>query len=291
MTAEGILLIDKPPGPTSHDVVVALRRGLRVRRIGHAGTLDPIASGLIVSLVGKATRFSQFIVGHRKRYLVLAVLNQMRDTYDRTGSIISETELIVTGEQMLAAVESFPRTYDQLPPAYSAKKIAGQRAYKLARDGLSVELEPRTVQIHKLELLDFDFPRCQLLAEVSAGTYIRSLVVDLARSLGTVGYVEELRRTAAGPFSIEDATALDEFLDLSPEAAADKLLPIDAGLADMPKVELAAEQKWAFANGQRIRSTQYELDQGLVCVYCDQQFMGLGLVQGDLLKPEKVIVR
>jgi len=285
---DGILLIDKPSGPTSHDVVNSIRRRLRQRRIGHAGTLDPLASGLLVCLVGRATRLAQFITGHHKTYHVTAVLNEMRDTYDRVGTIITQADRCVTPDQMRAAVEQFPREYDQMPPSFSAKQIAGRRAYDLAREGKPVELKPQRVRIYELSLVRFEFPRVDLSTDVSAGTYVRSLVVDLAETLGTFAYVDELRRIASGPFRVENAVPLDEFTSLSDAEVITPLLPVDAGLADLPSIHLAPDENRRFVDGQELACPAVE---GLVAVYCDQRFVGVGQARDGQLKPIRVIYR
>jgi len=285
---DGILLIDKPSGPTSHDVVVRLRNCFGQKRIGHAGTLDPIASGLLVCLFGRATRLTQFIVGHRKTYLVKTRLGQMRDTYDRTGEIIAESDRSVTREELASAIESFPNRYEQLPPKFSAKKVQGRPAYRLARQGRTPELKPQKVEIFRLSIVEFNFPDVELLAEVSAGTYIRSLAVDLAEAVNSYGYVDELRRTQSGPFTVEEAMALEELADLPRSKAESRILSPETALTEFDPVELTSGQKRSFVNGQFV---DCRADEGLVRVYCRQEFVGMGRIENNILRPVTVIRR
>lgn len=284
----GILLIDKPAGPTSHDIVARLRRHMGVRQIGHAGTLDPFATGLLVCLVGRATKLTQFIVGHRKTYRVQAVLNEMTDSYDRTGRIISRTDRIVSASDVAAAVEGFPERYDQTPPPYSAKKVGGTAAHKLARQGKSPSLRPETIEIYQLSVVQFSFPRLTLFAEVSSGTYIRSLIVDLAKRLGTVAHVAELHRLASGPFDVCDAIGLDDVLNLPPTDIPRRILAMQSALTDLPTVHLNVEDATAFVNGRWLGSTAAA---GLVAVHVGDEFLGVGRIENGGLRPVRVISR
>jgi tRNA pseudouridine55 synthase len=208
----GFLLIDKPAGITSHDVVDRLRKITGIRRIGHAGTLDPFATGLLVVGVGReATKKLGEISGSIKEYLATAVLGAESDTQDKTGTI-KELPCGTWPDEatVRAAMGKFTGEISQIPPMYSAKKIAGKKLYELARAGQEVERQPVTVTIHELELLEYSPPRLKFRVLCSSGTYIRTLAHDLGRTLGSEAYLEELRRMKVGQFNIEKAKKLDE---------------------------------------------------------------------------------
>ncbi len=210
---QGILLVDKPKGWTSFDVVNFVRRNVATEvgkkpknvKVGHTGTLDPFATGLLVLLVGKEyTRQAQSLSKVDKTYEVTMRFGATSTTGDPEGEITKAEGAIPTKEQLQAVLARFTSEISQIPPAYSAIKIDGQRAYNLARAGKEVKIEPRIITIHKLELVSYDYPEARLVTEVSSGTYIRTLVEDIAVALDTVAYTTELRRTHVGEFSIED---------------------------------------------------------------------------------------
>lgn len=229
---DGVLLIDKPAGPTSHDLVYAARRavrevtGERKPRVGHAGTLDPFATGLLLVLVGRATRIQRFLMELPKTYEVVARFGAVSTTGDPDGEI-TETGNVPGGDLALPTGELLQR-----PPIYSAVKVAGRRAYELARAGEEVELSERTVAVHAFEELWRDGPRRAFRIRCGSGTYVRSLIADLGDA-----YCEQLRRTAIGPFSVDAAVPTD---------ALDRLVPLERALAFLPRVELDGEEaRWA----------------------------------------------
>lgn len=250
--ASGVLLVDKPTDWTSHDVIARLRKHLGTRAIGHAGTLDPFATGLLVVLIGTATRLSQWLVGHRKRYVVRARFGVLTDSGDRTGTIIKEEAFVVTRDAMERAAAEFPRRYAQVPPAFSAKKIGGRIAYDLAREGKSVELKACEVEISELSVASISGADVELVTEVSAGTYIRSLVVDLAASMGTIATAAELRRTKCGAFDVGEAATMEEILSLPREAVFARLVPMAEALAGEAVWAASAEEAKAFVEGRRV---------------------------------------
>jgi tRNA pseudouridine55 synthase len=227
---DGVLLRAKPAGVTSHDVVAEVRRSLpRGTKVGHAGTLDPFATGLLLVLVGRATRAQRFLMALPKTYRAVARLGWTSDTGDRDGELVQtgrrpEELEIATGERL------------QTPPAYSAVKVGGRRAYDLARAGETPELTPRPVTIHHAELLSHDDERARFEIECSSGTYVRSLVTDLGDA-----YCEELERTAIGPFRLEDA---------DPE----RLVPLRDALAFLPERRLSADEAQAVRHGRAVAS-------------------------------------
>jgi tRNA pseudouridine55 synthase len=203
----GLLLVDKPIGPTSHDMVQAARRVLGTRRIGHTGTLDPFASGLLLLAVGSMTRLVEYFHALTKVYVADLLLGEETDTYDPTGEVTARSDSWreVTATGIEAALGRFTGDIHQRPPEYSAKKVGGERSYQAARAGRSVELEPVPVRVYELGLEAFDPPRARIRTRVSTGTYVRALGRDLGRALGCGAHLTGLRRTAVGPFRVESA--------------------------------------------------------------------------------------
>lgn len=249
----GLLLIDKPSGPTSHDIVNIVRKGAGLRRIGHAGTLDPLATGLLVVLVGPAARLSEYVMQKDKRYLARVRFGQTTNTYDAAGRAGAESRTIPDQDAVERALPQFRGTFLQTPPAFSAIKRGGQKAYELARQGEVVEMEPREVTVHSLELAKWEPPFCTFDIQCSAGTYIRSIAHDLGQALKCGAHIAALRRTASGQFRIENAVPL---VDLQKAFASGEwrhyLLPPDAGLTDWPAVHLDDKQTRAIWNGNPI---------------------------------------
>jgi tRNA pseudouridine55 synthase len=214
-TSDGLLLVDKPAGVSSHDVVGAARRSLGEKRIGHAGTLDPFATGLLVLLVGRATRLLPHLPGEPKVYEARIRFGAETDTEDLHGAVVREAPL-PTRDALLAALPTFVGSFDQVPPAYSAKRVDGQRAYALARAGAEVTLAPVRIRVARWEMLELSTEDDGRVREATAritcggGTYVRSLARDLARATGSAAHLIALRRTAAGPFSVQDACTLDD---------------------------------------------------------------------------------
>lgn len=246
----GILLLNKEPGFTSHDAVAKLRGILRFRRIGHAGTLDPMAQGLLVMLLGKATRASEYASGAEKEYIADFILGVETDTQDTTGNVLAEAPVDVTESQLRQALSSFEGGYDQVPPMYSAIQKDGVRLYDLARKGKEVERESRFIALPLLELLSFEAPRGKLRVRCSKGTYIRTLCHDLGQRLGCGGAMSALTRVQAGDFSLEDALTLVEVEQLVKEGTLQQhILPVDRLFASLPAVTLTEEGAKRARNG------------------------------------------
>jgi tRNA pseudouridine55 synthase len=211
---DGILLIDKPTGLTSHKVVEIIRKKLKIKKVGHAGTLDPLATGLLIIMLGKATKLSSLLISQFKTYEVEMKLFIETDTDDITGQIVkSEKELILTKSQVHEIINSFDNyTYLQMPPPYSAIKVKGKKLYEYSRRGLKIDIPPRQVVIKSIKLLNYEKEsgKIKLVAECSKGTYIRSLVKDIAKKLGTIATVSQLRRINSGEFHISQAIKLEE---------------------------------------------------------------------------------
>ena len=204
----GVLVIDKPTGMTSHDVVQIVRNGTHIRRAGHTGTLDPRASGVLVVLVGPAVRLSEFISASEKRYQAVLRLGLTTDTYDMDGRVLTSSPVNISYEELEETLQTFIGEVDQIPPAYSAIKIDGEKAYERARRGEDVEMEPRKVRVDSIELLDWESPEAIIDIQCSSGTYVRSLIHDLGEKLGCGATLVGLRRTKNGRFSLRDAVSL-----------------------------------------------------------------------------------
>jgi tRNA pseudouridine55 synthase len=222
----GILLVDKPSGWTSHDVVAKLRYHLALQKIGHAGTLDPMATGLLLLLLGSATKVSPYVTNQDKTYEGTFCLGKETDSYDAEGEVIATYALSVSEEEIRNCIAQFLGDQMQLPPMFSAKKINGQPLYKLARRGEVVEREPRPVKIYEFSIPQIALPNVKFKIACSKGTYVRTLAYDFGKKLGCGAYLSELRRTKIGNFHLDQATSLENLLTLSPSEIARQLLPI-----------------------------------------------------------------
>jgi tRNA pseudouridine55 synthase len=244
----GILLIDKPPGMTSHDVVRRVRRLLRTRRVGHTGTLDPLATGVLPIAVGEATRIVQFLMEGDKTYRAILKLGETTTTQDAEGEVLERRPVEgVTAEAVVAAARSFEGVIRQLPPMYSALKKDGVPLYRLARQGIEVERESRAVRIDRLQILDVDLPLITLEVDCSKGTYVRTLCHDLGLVLGTGAHLLALRRTRSGSFTEADCVTLEQLE--TDGTATPPLLSVDEALRGMPALEVDAEATRRLADG------------------------------------------
>jgi len=249
----GVLVIDKPVGMTSHDVVQIVRRGTGIRRAGHSGTLDPRASGVLVVLVGPAVRLSEFVSASDKRYQAIIRLGESTDTYDSEGTITKTSPVDLTEDQINEALLQFEGTVEQVPPAYSAKKINGKKAYELARKGEEVELEAKEINVYHLELLEWDTPEAIVDVYCSSGTYVRALANDLGEVLGCGGYLVGLRRTKSGEFALRDAVQLRKLQQAFDDGTWYKyLIPAAEALNDWPSRELSFEEVDLVRHGHRV---------------------------------------
>jgi tRNA pseudouridine55 synthase len=278
----GILIIDKPSGLTSHDVVKRVRRAAQIRQVGHAGTLDPMATGVLVVCLGQATRVGEYLLGHDKVYRATIRLGVETNTYDADGEIVATREVNVDRAGVEQALAQFAGGIQQVPPMYSAIKRDGRKLYELARQGIEIERAARSVIVHSIELLDYQAPDATIEVRCSAGTYIRSIAHDLGAVLETGGHLLELRRTAAGPFTIDQAIPLDTF-----EAAAragqwlGQLRAIDEALNDWPLVVLGESDRSRALNGAPILSLKMS---GTRCRAHDEQGNLIALLVFDQKK-------
>lgn len=284
-----VLLVDKPEGPTSHDVVQMARRALRVRRVGHAGTLDPFATGLLLLCVGRATRLVEYFHLLSKVYSATAVLGVETDTEDRTGRVVERSEAwrAVTRQDIDRVVQGFQGEQDQVPPAFSARKVAGRRGYEAARAGEPLDLAAQTVHVHSLEVLDVRPPELDLLADVSTGTYVRSLARDLGRRLGCGAHLGALRRLSIGPFTVAGAASL---ADLERGSLPDTAVLTAAGAVSwLPVRNLSESEVAGVEHGRPIPAQDDGLDPNLpVAMMSGERLVAMGRRESDLLRPEKV---
>jgi tRNA pseudouridine55 synthase len=249
----GVLVVDKPVGLTSHDVVQIVRRGTNIRRAGHTGTLDPRASGVLVILIGPAVRLSEYVSASDKRYQAVVRLGVSTDTFDADGRIESTSPVNITEEQFEEALTHFVGEIEQIPPPYSAVKIKGRKAYEMAREGEEVDLIPRKIQVYNLELLEWAIPEAVIDVYCSSGTYVRSLANDLGENLGCGAHLVGLRRTKSGRFTLRDAVPLRKLKEQFENGTWYQLLiPAAEALSDWPSVELTHEQVEAVRHGHRV---------------------------------------
>lgn len=304
--ADLVLPVDKPEGPTSHDVVSAARKALGVKRIGHTGTLDPFASGLLLLCVGRATRLAEYFSGLDKTYEAVARLGVRTDTLDREGAAIAETDdwKRLNRERIEAALEDLRGEIDQVPPVYSAKKVGGERAYARAREGMEVELEPCRVTIRSLEITSLQLPSVGFRVTCSSGTYVRSLARDIGEALGVGAHLTALRRTSIGGWRVEDAIAMDE-LGVASLVAEKARAPLEA-LGHLPRLEVDDEVAGRLSVGQAVPLTDEALaglrgagagtgdERGRACRGCTiavahaGALLAVGEAKGRVLRPRKV---
>lgn len=287
----GLINILKPPGMTSHDVVSFIRRTYHLKRVGHAGTLDPAAAGVLPVAIGTSTRLLEYMTDCDKSYRVELTIGYETDTGDDTGTITRSMDCTMpTREKLEEVLASFLGTIEQVPPMYSAIKIQGQKLYELARAGITVERKSRTVTIHNITLLQVNQTSILFDVTCSKGTYIRSLCTDIGEKINCPVVMSFLVRTRVGSFTANQAFTLEEIGE-APESA---LLPVDTALEYMPKISLSQEIAQAFRHGQHIKnSSDANDDQNLLRIYDhEQQLIGIGQINatGTLIVPVKVLV-
>jgi tRNA pseudouridine55 synthase len=258
--SDGILNLDKPRGPTSHDIVNRVRALTSIRRVGHAGTLDPMATGVLLVCIGRATRVSEYLMAGHKVYRARVRLGVTTDTYDVEGEVVASSDpSAVSRTDVEAALESFHGTIEQVPPMYSAIKHEGQPLHKLARQGIKIERRPRKVDILRVELTSWESPEFTMEIACSSGTYVRSLAHDLGQALGCGAHLTELVRQASGTFLLDDAVTLEALANAADEERwTELLLPIDQGLTDFPALHLDGDAARRLCLGQAVASVPQE---------------------------------
>jgi tRNA pseudouridine55 synthase len=289
----GVVNLDKPVGPTSHDMVGMMRRLTGTRRIGHAGTLDPLASGVLPILVGAATRFSAELTGGSKRYDAVIRLGARSATDDAEGPIVPGDGTLPDQAAVQEALAGFLGTFDQLPPTFSARKVGGRTAHRAARAGDPIAVPPRSVTIHSLELLTYDRvddgADLRVDLRCGAGTYVRSLARDLGERLGCGGYLRALRRTEAAGLSVDSAITPERLEALASDGRLSEAVLSVGDLLPLPHVVLDRDAAHAFRNGSaRTLGAQPAAD-GRTAVFEGEELIGIGSVSANLLQPEKVL--
>lgn len=268
----GVIVVDKAKGNTSFDEIRKIRKEYNIKKVGHTGTLDPMATGVLTILVGEATKLSDYLMNHDKEYVAILSLGEKRDTGDSEGKII-ETKKVpdLSEKNVKETLKSFEGEISQIPPKYSAIKVNGKKLYEYARSGEEIEIKPRKVNIFEINLIEIKENSITFKVHCSKGTYIRTLCEDIAEKLGTVGYMSNLRRTRVGNFTLDDVG---------------KIISIEETLKNEPEYKLKEKELNNFMNGVKIRTN---LKDGLVRVYDKDKFIGVGEIKNKELKRKIVI--
>lgn len=281
---DGIIVINKPKDCTSHDIVRKARKILN-EKVGHTGTLDPNATGVLPLLVGKGTQISKYLINHDKTYEAVLKLGEKTDTADREGKTIETKEVQPSNlekENVEKVLKALIGKQEQTPPIYSAIKVNGKKLYEYARTGENVEIEPRTIEIYNLELIKIESQEITYKVHCSKGTYIRTLCEQIAEKLGTVGYMKELKRTQVGEFKIEASATIEEL-----ENNANKyFITIEKYFENCKKINLNEKKLQLFLNGVQLT---HDLEDGIYTIYSDEKFIGIGTIKNKLLKRDIII--
>ncbi len=290
---QGILIINKPKGFTSQDTVSKVKKILNVKKAGHTGTLDPMATGILPILIGNYTKLSKYLIEHDKTYIAKIKLGEKTDTGDSEGKVIEIKEVKkenLNEENLTNAIKSFLGEQLQLPPIYSAIKIDGKKLYEYAREGKKVEIPERKIKIYDINLLNFDENASEIEFEVSCskGTYIRVLCENIAEKLETVGYMKSLVRTKVDNFKLENSITLDELEKQSenPNFLENKFIKMEDIFNNYPKIILDNRKKELFLNGVML---SFDLENGIYNIYNDNKYLGIGIVKEKLLKRDIIL--
>ncbi|MGV6988736.1 tRNA pseudouridine(55) synthase TruB [Testudinibacter sp. P80/BLE/0925] len=291
---DGVVLLDKPQGFSSNDLLQKVKRLYQANKAGHTGALDPLATGMLPICLGEATKFSQFLLDADKRYRVTAKLGERTDTSDAEGQVVEVREVKCGLDAILAALPHFRGELQQVPTMFSALKHQGKPLYEYARAGITVAREARPITIFALELIDYQAPFLTLDVHCSKGTYIRTLVDDLGEYLGCGAHVTALRRSVVADYPTEAMMTLEQLQQLAEQqdlALLDRhLLPSDTAVGKLPKLELNAEQSAAIGFGQRVRFDNPQGLSGQVRLYsANQQFLGVAEIRDDVIHPKRLV--
>ena len=288
---DGIILINKQKNYTSHDVVNKVKK-ITKSKVGHTGTLDPNATGVLPLLLGNATKISKYLINHDKEYEVLLQLGTKTDTADAEGKIIEEKDVnidFLSEENVKKVLSTFLGKQKQMPPMYSAIKVNGKKLYQYARQGQEVEIKPREIEIYEIKLINLDKKQKQisLVVSCSKGTYIRSLCEDIADRLGTVGFMKELNRTKVGEFNIKDCVTIEEFEEKYNKNDFSDIITIEKIFKENPKIELDNLNIKQYLNGVKIKVPAQD---AVYRTYLNNKFIGLGIVKESYLKRDWVFL-
>ena len=282
----GIIIINKPKNYTSHDIVRKAKKLLN-EKVGHTGTLDPNATGVLPLLIGKGTLLSKYLIEHDKIYEAVLKLGEKTDTADGEGKVLESQNV----EQSILKKENIERIFnnlegkqEQIPPMYSAIKLNGKKLYEYARKGIEVEVKPRTIEIYKLELIKIEDMEIIFRVSCSKGTYIRTLCEKIAEELGTIGYMKELKRIQVGEFNIKDSITIEELENQ--EIVSNKFITIEKYFSNYENIVLNERKFQLFLNGVQLT---YELKDGIYKIYKENEFIGIGTVKNKLLKRDIII--
>ncbi len=289
---DGVIIINKPKNYTSHDIVYKIKKILG-EKVGHTGTLDPLAQGVLPILIGKATKCSAYLTNHDKTYQVELKLGIKTETADGEGNILQEenvSEEILKKEYVEKVLLSMVGKQEQVPPIYSAIKVNGKKLYEYARKGQEVEIKPREITIYSMKLnnINIEQKTINFTVECSKGTYIRSLCEDIASKLGTIGYMNNLVRIKVGKFSIQDSISIDDLIYANnpKEKLEEKIITIEELFENVGKIELNQKSLNLFLNGVKI--SEFKSD-GIYKIYCNTDFIGIGSIKNERLKREIVL--
>jgi len=283
----GFLLINKDKGPTSHDIVFKIRKIAKTRKVGHTGTLDPLATGIMVVCIGNATKTADFISGGDKAYIATMELGLTSDTLDITGEVTSLPEKSFKNEEIEAAILSFLGDNMQVPPMYSAKKVQGKKLYELAREGIEIERQPVPITIKEIKIIEIIEKKVKFYVLCTKGTYIRSLIDDIGKKLSYGAVMTDLKRVKSGNFSIENAYTIEELEKM--EGVEQLLLPIEAAFLDYPKIIVEPDIERLIKNGIIINLTRAniknEYEDGLIRIYNNENdFFALMRLENGMLR-------
>lgn len=290
---DGIILIDKPKGVTSHDIVYKAKKLLN-EKVGHTGTLDPNATGVLPLLVGRGTKLSKYLMNHDKTYIVTLKLGEKTDTADSEGKVIEKKEVskeVFSKEKLLQTFSNFTGKILQTPPIYSAIKVNGKKLYEYARKGQEVEIKPREIEIYKISLIEINQTTNTIEFEVSCskGTYIRSLCEDIAKELNTVGYMKELRRVQVGEFLIKDSITVEDLQknEDNKDFILSHFIDLQKYFAKFRIIELSQEEARKFLNGVKLSSNK---ENGIYRVQSENKLIGTGILENNKLKRDIIIL-
>lgn len=283
----GIILIDKPKDYTSHDIVAIVKK-ITKEKVGHTGTLDPNATGVLPLLIGKATGISKYLINHDKTYTATLKLGVKTDTADSEGNIIEEKEIPeLSKETIKIALNSMIGKQTQVPPIYSAIKVKGKKLYEYAREGKNIEINERNIEIYNMKLLDVSEKFDEIAFEISCskGTYIRTVCEDVAEKLNTVGFMKELRRTKVGEFEISQSMSIEKIKE-NPELIEKKIITIENFFKEKNKIELTNKELHLFLNGVQLNK---KLENDIYLIYNNKEFIGLGTINKEKLKRDVIV--
>lgn len=285
----GFIVIDKPEGLTSHDVVARVRKIFGTRQVGHGGTLDPLATGVLPVAVGKATRMLEYLLHDSKSYIATMQFGYTSDTFDNTGDVMkTEQEIELQEDEFRAVVQSIQGKHDQLPPMFSAKKVKGKKLYDYAREGIELERKSVPIEIFKAEVLQYSKKEATILLHVSKGTYVRTIVHDLGQDIGCGAVMTALQRIQSGVFTIDDAISMDELALMDEQSRLNTCLPLHMPLETVLRIDVDEESALRLRQGQRIQTKHTDIQ--LVSVFDDRGcFIGPGRVSENTLKMIKVV--